>query len=188
MRYVSIDIETLGLGLKAPIIEVACVFVDGGKIVAERETLVSNLVYHNCEPYAMSMHPKLLRRLATEPATAIDALACEMRGWLEEVGFDPCIPTVFAGKNVASFDIPRLDYHTHGAFTELINVHHRYLDPGSMFVRRGDELIPSLEEILYRCGINLPVTHTALDDARATVAVIERGLDGRPASHPARDT
>lgn len=176
MKYICIDIETLGLNIKSPIIQFAAVFVKNGEIVSEFETLVSNDAYHYCEPYAMSMHSDLLRRLAIDKSTPIQHLTNDFFDHMMGTGFDPYRPTVFAGKQVASFDIPRLNYHTKGYFSHRIAVDYRYLDPGSMFARSGDERVPSLEEILNKLGINLEVNHTALADARATVAAIEAGL------------
>ena len=48
------------------------------------------------------------------------------------------------------------------------------LDPGSMYVRRGDDEIQSLSTILESQGLDGTVSHTALDDARAVVAAVER--------------
>lgn len=182
MRYVCIDIETLGLSIQAPIIQVAAVFVDNHVITGQFETLVKYRAYNNCEPYAMSMHPELLRRLAKatdDEAVPIEYLAKRMLQWFKQVEFNPMFPTVFAGKNVGTFDIPRLDHHTKSEFSRWIKADYRYLDPGNMFVRRGDARVPSLDEILKREGMPGAVDHTALADALATVAAIERGLDGR---------
>lgn len=66
-RYaVSMDIETLGLGIFAPVIQVGMVvfdiFEDG--YIADTEFLVMHKHWEHVEPYAMSMHPHLLRAIA----------------------------------------------------------------------------------------------------------------------------
>lgn len=177
MKYVSIDIETLGLNIDAPIIEVACVFVDNGKIVAQNQTYVTHYQYDNCEPFAMSMHPEALRRIAEQTPgfdyCPIDMLAAEIRKWCLDAGFDPKDKINFAGKNAASFDLPMLDHQTEGEFNRLVNPYHRVLDPGPMFARRGANRTPNLETILTENELDGQVTHTAMDDARAAVTAIE---------------
>lgn len=181
MKYVSIDIETLGLNRDAPIIEVACVFVKDGKITNEEQTYVCHDKYDNCEPYAMALHSDTLRIIDEGPQAAgvihINWLDVTIREWLTRNGFNPDIEkTIFAGKNAAGFDLPQLKRQCHN-FDFQCRPHHRVLDPGPMFTKRGDESVPNLETILADQKLAGQVTHSALDDARATVAAIERFFD-----------
>lgn len=180
MKYVSIDIETLGLNHDAPIVEVACVFVEDGKIIGEEQTYVCHDQYDNCEPFAMAMHPDTLRIIDNGPDSPgvvhIDSLDCTIRSWLQKHGHNTGEKTVFAGKNAAGFDLPVLERQC-VSFKKMIKPHHRVLDPGPMFTRRGDESVPNLETILAEQDLAGQVTHTALDDARAVVASVERFFD-----------
>lgn len=174
MKYVSIDIETLGLNIDAPIVEVACVFVDNGKILGQEQTYVCHDKYDNCEPFAMAMHPDTLRLIAGGPCDGvchIRDLDLVINGWLGKYAFDDQV--TYAGKNAAGFDLPMLERQCH-AFKELCNPHHRVLDPGPMFSRRGMKSTPTLNAIIEQEGLDAQVTHTALDDALAVVAAIER--------------
>jgi hypothetical protein len=70
---------------------------------------------------------------------------------------------VVAGKNFSAFDLPFLKTIGFGTKTRL---HHRTLDPGSMyFDPLKDEVPPGLEECLLRAGIEKTVEHTAVEDA-----------------------
>jgi hypothetical protein len=130
----------------------------------------------------MSMHPTLLRRIATKEEgyfyCPINELAGLIRGWCEVNGFlKDDAKVVWAGKNASGFDIPMLNHQTHGAFKTLVPQHHRVLDPGPMFVKRGDNVTPSLSDIIESEDLYTEVTHTALDDARAVVVAVERFFD-----------
>jgi DNA polymerase III epsilon subunit-like protein len=181
MKYVSIDIETLGLNIDAPIIEVACVFVNNGKIIGEEQTYVCHDKYDNCEPYAMAMHPETLRIISDGPTAEgvqhINWLDITIRDWLIRHDFNPDVDkVVFAGKNAAGFDIPMLEKQCK-AFKKNCRPHHRVLDPGPMFTKRGDYASPNLPTILEEQQLAGQVSHTALDDARAVVAAVERFFD-----------
>ena len=183
MKYVSIDIETLGLNINAPIIEVACVFVDNKQIVAENQTYVTHARYDNCEPFAMAMHPVILRRIAIKEDgytyTPIEHLPAVISTWCYDAGFlgNGDQKVVWAGKNASGFDIPMIDHQTKGVFKLAVPQHHRVLDPGPMFVKRGDTVTPSLSDIITAEELDVEVTHTALDDARAVVAAVECAFD-----------
>ena len=176
MKFISIDIETLGLNVDAPIIEVGAVCADSTTqtILSTFHTYVFHPTYDNCEPYAMSMHPLILRRIADreEPYTycAIRNLTKHFRNWSCDF-FPQGEPITFAGKNVASFDLPMLERQA--KFNQL-HYHHRTLDPGSMFWTHLDMRVPGLMQIIEREGLEAEVTHTALDDAHAVVQAIFR--------------
>lgn len=77
----------------------------------------------------------------------------------------------FAGKNFASFDRPFLQWLPEGE--RLSNImHHRFIDPGSMYLEPKDVTVPSTSECLKRANIGGKVSHRALDDARDVVRLI----------------
>jgi DNA polymerase III alpha subunit (gram-positive type) len=174
MKFISLDIETLGLNVDAPIIEVGAVCAESIRqtILSTFHTYVFHPTYDNCEPYAMSMHPTILKRIANreEPYTycAIRNLTKHFRNWACEF-FPNQEPITFAGKNVASFDLPMLEKQA--KFNQL-HYHHRTLDPGSMFWNPLDTRVPGLQQIIERERLEAEVTHTALDDAHAVVQAI----------------
>lgn len=181
--FVSLDIETLGLGMLAPIIEFGAVVANWltGDIISEFHTYVWHASYDNCEPYAMSMHPTILRRIATreEPwnYTIIGGLDVEVMGWLRQVEKDHGIvlwkeekgrpgKIVVAGKNVAGFDLPRLREQCR-EWDKYVPCHHRVIDPGNMFWNpMTDDIPPGSNDCLQRCHIDTETTHNALEDAK----------------------
>lgn len=176
------DIETLGLGKHAPIIEFGAAVANWltGQVLATYHTYVYHKTYDHCEPYAMAMHPVILQRIATREDgwdyTLIDDLDIVVGGFLTQLAEDHKIVLkksekgrpgsyVVAGKNVAGFDIPRLraqcrEWDTH------VPCHHRVIDPGNMFWNpMTDDIPPGSNECLRRCNIDTETTHNALDDA-----------------------
>lgn len=176
--FVSIDIETLGLGMYAPIIELGAVAADwlSGEIIGKFHTYVCHNSYTNCEPYAMSMHPKILRRIATKEKgyqyTTLSKLTESFHNFLfNNTSFSK---VVVAGKNAAGFDLPRLEAQCPG-WVENIKprLSHRVIDPGSLFWNPAtDEILPDTQTCLERCGMDREVQHTALEDAMDVVDMV----------------
>lgn len=179
-HFISIDIETLGLSLNAPIIEFGAVIANWQTktILGEFHTYVVHDSYDNCEPYAMSMHPEILRRIGNNDPnywyTHISTLGldfhCALKPWyslLLKKG-----KYLIAGKNVASFDIPRLR-HQCPTWDQYIPCHSRTLDPGMLlWDPKRDDLPPGSNECLSRCGLTKTTQHTALEDARDVAEMI----------------
>jgi hypothetical protein len=188
MQYVSIDIETLGLNPETcDTIEVGAVLDtipdDGSKPLS-----LSDLPTFQCyitkpgdiyqgEPFAMWMNSKILKRIADReegfsyiPGDMLDEVFTE---WLaQHMAWEVDKPrkVVAAGKNFASFDLPFLKRLGFGAHFRL---HHRSLDPGSMFYQLGDTVPPDLQECLKRARLGERViTHNAVDDAMDVVRCI----------------
>lgn len=174
MKYVSIDIETLGLQPGK------CDIIEFGAVIDDLETPVEDLPQFHCyltkpgniykgEIYAMYMHSKtgIFERIAERvggfsyiPDDLLDEVFCE---WLLEKGYKEGEKIVCAGKNFSAFDLPFLKTIGFGTKTRL---HHRTLDPGSMWVDMlKDEIPPGLEECLKRAGVEKTVDHTAVEDA-----------------------
>jgi oligoribonuclease (3'-5' exoribonuclease) len=173
-KFVSIDIETLGLGLEAPIIEVGMVVADWVKqeVLGTYHTYVTHYLYNKCEPFAMSMHPTILRRIADrDPEFSyvdIYHLGESMVSFLN-THIDGKV--LWAGKNVAGFDIPRLERQAD--IGRHIEYHHRMLDPGMLYWNPlTDEKPPSQSECLSRAGFHNDVRHEALADAMDVVQLI----------------
>lgn len=76
----------------------------------------------------------------------------------------------FAGKNFAGFDKPFLSKITNGMIDMF--VHHRVLDPGSMYTKVDDQFIPSIDECKKRANIPGVVSHRALEDALDVVRLV----------------
>ncbi len=77
----------------------------------------------------------------------------------------------FAGKQFASFDKGFL-YMLDNSDALINTMHYRSLDPGSMYARPDDDVIPSTAECMKRAKIGGAVMHRALDDARNVVKLI----------------
>lgn len=174
---ISVDIETLGLGIEAPIIQIGAVAFDPqgepGTIEGCIEFLVEHERYDNVEPYAAAMNWKLLAALGDYENyqhghifISVDAAAEVFKEWLETFAEN----VTFTGKNFASFDLPRLQRLPGWN----INHHHRILDPGSMWYRPEDGcVLPSTKTCMERAGITGEVAHTAMEDAAQVAKLIQ---------------
>ena len=174
MRYVSIDIETLGLD------PATCDIVEFGAVIDDLESDIESLPTFHCyltkprgnyrgEVYAMYMHSKsqIFERIAKRPEgfsyVPTDLLDEVFHEWLVEQGFGTEEKIVVAGKNFPGFDLQFLK--TIG-FGTKVRMNHRVIDPGSMYFNPlKDSVPPGLEECLKRAGIEKEVNHTAVEDA-----------------------
>jgi len=169
MRYVSLDIETTGLDpTYCQVLQLAMVVEDTSQAVPLEKLPYINLRFrHNRlqgEPFAMlHMNYNLL-------------CECERRGFSPEVAwataeawlskhFGPKERVVVAGKNVGVFDFQFLPA------TLRRRLHHRTIDPGSLFIRWNERVPPSLDDLLEAVG---GVKHDALADARDVIRVLRR--------------
>lgn len=184
MRYGSIDIETLGLDPKScDTIEFACVL---DKLKSNPDPIEELPTFHcyltrprniyKGEVYAMYMHSKskIFERIAKrEPGYSyvpFDLLDEVFADWLKEQGYGDKDKLVVAGKNFAAFDLQFLKEIGFGVQTRL---HHRTLDPGSMYFDPfKDDVPPSLEECLKRGPGESEVEHTATEDAQDVIRCI----------------
>ena len=193
MKYISLDIETLGLDEKTcSIVEFAAVLDDGISPIGELKTYRRAVIndHYQGQPYAMWMHGKseLLKELAEvqsrlpnspgwnpelcqdNQAVRLISLFQDFEHWLNSLGIHlkKGYPVV-AGKNVATFDFKFLN--ANGFPTNKV-FKHRTLDPGSMYALPTDDAPPSLDECLKRAGIDKVVSHKALDDCFDVVKCI----------------
>lgn len=165
MKYVSIDIETTGLNPETcQVIQIGAVLDDFSKPLREApcfEILVRHKVYQG-EPYALSMHPKIMRALADGEGVPAKAASDRLWTWLR--GNNILDGFVVAGKNYGGFDkrfLEKLPLWNH-----FIRPHHASLDPGSLYFDPSvDTTVPSTGVCLQRAGLRGTVAHTALADA-----------------------
>jgi len=167
MTYVSVDIETTGLNPEnCQVLEIGAVIDDGVTPIEDCPTFHC-YVDHGLilgEPFAVSMHPTILRRIATheEGYTYLRPweVASRFHDFLKEHGLDPeNEKIVVAGKNYASFDA----------------------DPAALYWQPeidGMEL-PNTKTCMERAGIGGDVAHIAVEDARVVVRLIRRAIDAR---------
>ncbi len=174
MRYLSLDLETTGLGDNCQILQLAAVLDDTSKPLDESPTF-NALVWdswYSGEPYALALNQPILYTLARyKPGEVVDHrgnqvqiievdnLAPALYDWLKIYDLGRI---VLAGKNVAGFDLRFLKNLL--GWSE-IPVHHRVLDPGNLFLRPDDREPPSTDECLRRAGIKTTTQHDALSDA-----------------------
>jgi oligoribonuclease (3'-5' exoribonuclease) len=175
-KYVSIDIETLGLDSEY------CDVIEVGAVLDDLKTPLDELPQYHCyltkddnryrgEIYAMMMNAAIIERIAKRtphytymPADYLDESFAD---WLKTYGVKEA---VVAGKNFATFDMKFLSKLNFGT---TFKIHRRILDVGSMFYDPfNDDVPPNLEECLKRSGIDKKVNHLAVEDALDVVRCI----------------
>jgi len=178
--YVSIDIETTGLDPDTcQVLSIGAVIDDGKSPIEELPTFhcyVDNGVIRG-EPYALSMHPKILRAIATgETEVWIfkpNEVATDFQMWLDRhdmASYAPKAKIVPAGKNFDSFD--RQFLRRLPNWEQYIRLKHRSIDPGNLYFQPSDDGPPDTKECMQRAGITGEVAHTALEDAVVVVKLI----------------
>jgi len=185
--YVSIDIETTGLNPEN------CQVLEIGAVIDDGTTPIEDCLTFHCyvdhglilgEPFAVSMHATILRRIATheEGYTYLQPweVATRFRDFLKGNGLDPENEKVFvAGKNYAAFDARFLAKLTN--WDKHIKPHHRILDPAALYWQPetdGVEL-PDTKTCMERAGISGEVAHTAVEDAQVVVRLIRQAINNR---------
>jgi len=192
--YVSIDIETTGLNPEnCQVLEIGAVIDDGTTPIEDCPTF-HRYVDHGLilgEPFAVSMHPTILRRIATheEGYTYLQPweVATRFCDFLKKNGLDPeNEKIVVAGKNYASFDARFLSKIT--SWDKHVQVHHRILDPAALYWRPEIDGVglPNTKTCMERAGINGEVAHTAIEDAQMVVRLIRRAIDYRQSLVPSK--
>jgi len=186
MKYVSIDLETTGLcHSTCQIIEFGAVIDDLGdlKPIEECPTfhcyLLPKIVpsIYAGEPYALSMHPEIFRRIAVREEgyeyIKYEELAAKFADWLREQ--DVNLHFTAAGKNFATFDKLFLDRVP--GWNDELKIRHRVIDPAMLYwLPSENEQLPNLETCLDRAGIPKTVQHTAVEDALDVVRLIREKI------------
>jgi len=178
--YVSIDIETTGLNPETcQIIEIGAV-IDTGVPVEDCPTFhcyVDNGLIQG-QPYALSIHPVILRRIATRESGYIyltpSKVVLKLKEFLRENGVE--MPFTAAGKNFAGFDAQFLKKLMH--WNKHIYMRLRVLDPATLYWQPEVDgvKLPNTETCMVRAGISGEVAHTAVEDARVVVKLIRYAL------------
>lgn len=196
MRYVSIDLETLGTNPSyCDIIEFGAVIDDGKTALDELQFFHRYILpprrygrarFYQGEPYAMAMHAEKLYRIDAreEPYLYTDPedLAKEFWAFLVNNDFkeeeDGSVKAVVAGKNFFGFDmrfLRQIRRNSEGGckFEDKVKFHHRAHDPAELyFDPKSDELPPGLDQCLARAGIQKSVEHSAVADALDVIRVL----------------
>lgn len=196
MLYLSLDIETTGLNPKTcDIVQFAAVLDDLSNPqpldkLPKFQTFLTKKNF-NGEPFALSMHPQIFRKIADAQQKHIEEnefgdrfmrikdLPTALQLFLSGNGVpeDPKsgrYKITLAGKNVAMFDFPFLKkkIKNWGNITFL----HRVLDPAVLYWQPGDRVLPDSKLCMERAGLTGEVAHTALEDALMVVKLIRHKL------------
>jgi oligoribonuclease len=187
MKYVSIDVESTGLNIEnCDILELGAVIEDTEQNVPIEELPVFHRYfikdYYNGEPFALSMHPHIFRRIADREVgynyctamkvgNSFKKFLCEFGGY--DIEQDKVVINV-AGKNFGAFDLQLILAKTDIA--KHVKIRGRILDPAILLYRDGDESLPSLSECKKRIGIDDFVSHNAVDDAIDVIKIF-RGVN-----------
>ena len=184
--YVSLDIETTGIGPLVDTLQIAAVF-DNGKSLEELETfdvILDHKAFTSAEVFALWMNQKLITTMKegkdpriVAPSLGIKMLCEKLEQWGEEVKkYDEKHEIrmrgrhIIAGKNAASFDKPKLLYAAETYGNEKLKKRlentwsYKTLDLGSTFYPYYG-YNPSLSEINKDFTGRADVSHDALDDA-----------------------
>lgn len=187
MKIISIDLEMTGLDPDT------CDVLEFGAVIDEIGDYnidICDLPTYHCyfvqslyqgEPYALSMHPIIFRRIANreEGYNYVNPMKFGngFKKFLIKNGFKPEHDRVtinVAGKNFGSCDLQFLNKKTDLA--KHVKISHKILDPAVLYFEKGDDSLPSLEECLERAGEDGNVAHTALEDAIDVIKLIRDKL------------
>jgi DNA polymerase III epsilon subunit-like protein len=197
MRYCSIDIETTGLEpTKCDILQFAAILddLDDPKPISKLPTFTAYFTKKEPlvgEPFALSMHPEILRKIADaqrnkieqneqgERFMPLDDLPQAFANFLILNNVEPekngLIRVNVAGKNVASFDLQFLK--TKITKWWPISFCQRTIDPAILYWdAKRDQQLPDMKTCMERARIKGEVAHTALEDALVVVKLLRHKL------------
>lgn len=187
MKYCSADIECCGLDSnECDILEFAAVLDDLSDMKPINELPVFHTYFikdrYVGEPFALSMHPEIFRRIAERDIKkyhfmSATKLGYNFRRFLVANGYkeehDKVTITV-AGKNFGSFDLQFLknktDLLTH------VNIRSRIIDPAILYLEKGDDAPPGTKNCKIRCGLGDELAHTAEADAKDVILLVRKKL------------
>jgi len=185
--YVSIDIETTGIDDKCQILQISAVFDDLSSPVSELTSVDIPIKYEvmtHCEPYAMGMNADLLKKMMDKNFTCynVEAAEAQLISFLKQVhersidAKGKSQKIIFAGKNVASFDIPKIRNFLSREGLKVFDslIHYKTLDVGSLYydVFKDNVSLSKINELTGRPA----VSHNALDDALDVVYAVRHKL------------
>lgn len=177
MLFYSLDIETTGLDFeKDQILEIAIIEADTTDF-KEKRSLCLRIIHDRIRGQmpALLMNHELVKKIYMRtPEEGVKYVKPEeVSEEIMNFFTDSLLDThTFAGKNIASFDIPFL--RAKGYLDELLKIHRRYLDPSILYWNpKEDTSLPNLETCKKRAGFRYPkVLHSALDDARDVIGLL----------------
>lgn len=185
--YVSLDIETTGVGPEVDTLQISAVFDTGPDTPVEElptfDVILKHKSYTAAEPYALYLNAGLIdiiRQGKDErivyPKQAIERLALQLEIWQKDTlaydekhGLGMKGKHVIAGKNVSGFDKPKLLYAAEKYGNKDLAKQlgskwmHRSIDVGPMYFTDFG-YVPSMDQINSLLN-RAEVTHNALDDA-----------------------
>lgn len=191
--YISADIETTGLADEAEVLQIAGVIDDGVSPIDQLFTFDYKIKYKSfgySEPFALKLNATLIEEMTNKetagnfvtPQEAATGLINAMNNASEIAkvydqanGVNMNGKVMFAGKNFASFDDPKIRNFL-AKYTPSLLKEYNYLasyktiDPGSMYYTDFG-YNPSLSQINNLTG-RQAVNHNALDDAFDVVYAI----------------
>lgn len=188
MKYVAVDIESTGLDYnKHSIIEFAAVIDDlkdpqplaslprfqcyvtsNKKRVWDRDTLNFG--------QTKEIAKKVLQQPPDYNYVDESLLVHRFRDFLIEHGYEPSpknnkVYLTCAGKNFSTFDLRFIEKLPN--YEDQLYILHRVLDPTPFYLNyEKDDVLPNMEECLYRLGIKKEVAHTALEDTMDVVKLV----------------
>lgn len=198
MIYCSIDIETTGLNPEnCDILQFAAIIDNLSnpqplENLPRFEAIFVKKEPYSGDPYALSMHPNLFRRIAEAQKNRLDK--CPQTGAkfieitdLPKALFEffkennlPITPSgriyvTVAGKNLGSFDLPFLKskIKNWGSVYFL----QRVLDPAILYFDiTQDAQLPDMQKCMERADLQGLVSHDAFDDALVVVQLLRKKL------------
>jgi len=199
IKLVSIDIETTGLDPSTcDIIEFGAVLDEF--VVGQELKPIEELPRFHCyilppegniykgEPYALSMHSTIFRRIAERDQqknkqykfVSPHKLGNMFKNFLVENGYkkenDRVVINV-AGKNFASFDLQFLNMKTD--LKKHVEIRHRIIDPAILFINSDDEKLPDTRVCKMRAGLDETVSHNSIDDAIDIIKLVRKALENK---------
>lgn len=186
MRIASVDIESTGLNPEyCQVIEIGIVLDDlDNQLPLDQLPRFHCYVDHHVfrgDPFALSMHPVILRRIAEKEPPYLylppKGVAKAVRKFLDDHGYvrEDGKKLNVAGKNFGTFDWPFLKALPD--FDQKVKIAHRIIDPSILFWRKGDENLPGTDECYKRAGITRnPNAHTAIEDCLGVIELVRAGM------------
>lgn len=196
--YISLDIETAGLGPEVDTLQISMVLDEPGREIEDLKTfdvILKHSKLHKAEPEGLYFNHDLMALMyegkdnrLQYPGLAIKGMIAKLEDWRqitskydEDNNLGMKGKHLIAGKNVGDFDKPKLrwaaeNYCNKSILRELDSKWMvRTLDPGSMYWSRFG-YNPSLSQINEITG-RKEVSHNALDDAFDVVYAIRKYYD-----------
>jgi oligoribonuclease (3'-5' exoribonuclease) len=193
MKFIVIDIETTGINTtEDDILSISAVIEDTKELKPIEELPKFNYaILHERitgNPFALNMNKELISKISNRllevkshkpytecdiDFTYLDIIKDAFLSWLfrNNIGYET---QTYAGKNIASFDIPFLKNRIPG-WAESISMKQRTIDPAILCVDWENDIeMPNLQKCMDRTIEQGIVTHDGLQDCYDTLQVIRK--------------